>query len=107
MQFFKDEFILTNIRYKFYGIDLNNNFYYIRYPYAYKRNNKLVYYKKAYYPKLHAIKYISSYNELTQYRPPFPSPKYIIYNNLIYYKEPLEGQATYNFITFKDDIWYM
>lgn len=102
MQFLKDEFILEKIRHRFYGIGLNNNFYYIRYPSLYKKNNKFVYYKKAYYPKLRAIKYVSSYNELTHYPPPFPSPKYIIYNNLIYYKEPLDLQATYNFITFKD-----
>lgn len=103
MQFLTDRIILTKIRHKFFGIGLNNNFYHIRYPYVYKRNNKLIYYKKAYYPKLHAIKYVSSYNELTHYPPPpFSSLKYIIYNNLIYYKEPLARQATYNFITFRD-----
>ena len=102
MQFLKDEFILHKIRQRFYGIYLNNNFYYIRYPSLYKKNNKFVCYKKAYYPKLHAIKYIKSYNELIKYPPPFYSPKCIIYNNLIYYKDRFAHQATYNFITFKD-----
>ena len=102
MQFLKDEFILHKISYRFYGIGLNNNFYYIRYPSLYKKNNKFVYYKKTYYPKLHAIKYVSSYNELIKYPPPFRSPKYIIYNNLIYCKDQLDHQSTYNFITFKD-----
>lgn len=102
MRFLKDDFILIKIRHRFYGVGLNDNFYYIRYPYTYKKNNKFVCYKKAYYPKLHAIKYIKSFNELTHYPPPFSSPKYIIYNNLIYYKDRLTHQATYNFITFKD-----
>ena len=102
MQFLKDKSILKKIRQRFYGIYLNDNFYDIRYPCAYKKNNKLVYYEKAYYPKLHTIKYIKSYSELIKYPPPFRSPKYIIYNNLIYYKDRLDHQSTYNFITFKD-----
>lgn len=102
MQFLKDELIFTKIRQRFYGIGLNNNFYYIRYPYIYTKKDKKYYYKKSYYSKLHAIKYISSFYEIAKYPPPFVSPKYIIYNTLICYKEPIDKQATYNFIAFND-----
>ena len=102
MQFLKDEFIFTKIRQRFYGGGLNNNFYYIRYPHTYIKKDKKYYYKKPYYPKLNTIRYISSFYELAKYPPPFITPKYIIYSNLIYYKEPLDRQATYNFITFND-----